>query len=74
MKMGRERAVLCWDIHTSLLNLQIEQVRAELAEVEKGHPGESASNRQRVARLSARLDALHREVISLGPSPRARMG
>ena len=66
--------MLCWDIRTSLLNLQIEQARAELAEVEKGYAVEPASYRQKAARLGARLAELHRQLNNLGPSPRARMG
>ncbi|MGO8947632.1 MAG: hypothetical protein ACLQUY_08210 [Ktedonobacterales bacterium] len=74
MKMGRERTVLCWDVRMSLLNLQIEQVQAELAEVEMGYAVEPASTRQRAARLAARLAELHQQLHNLGPSPRARMG
>ena len=35
MKMGRERMVLGWDIHCSLLNLQIERMQAELTDCAK---------------------------------------
>ncbi len=72
--MGRERSVLCWDIHASLLRSQIEQAQAELAEIEKGHAVEAAGNRLMVTRLAATLADLRRQLHDLGPSPRARMG
>ena len=74
MKMGREREVLCWDIHFSLLRGQIEHLSAELAHLRHGSTVETASYRQRADELTTRLADLHRQLRSLGPSPRARMG
>jgi hypothetical protein len=75
MKMGRERAVLSWDIHAAELKLQIEQVESELAQTQKkGPPPEPANARGRAAWLTARLTELQRQLRDLGPSPRARMG
>jgi hypothetical protein len=74
MKMGREREVLCWDIHFSLLHGQIEHLSAELSHLRRGSTVETASYRQRAEQLTVRLADLHRQLHSLGPSPRARMG
>jgi hypothetical protein len=75
MKMGRERMVLGWDTHAALLNLQIEQVQAELTDAQKKGPSTEGSNtRGRVAWLTARLTELQHQLQALGPSPRARMG
>jgi hypothetical protein len=74
MKMGREREVLCWDIHFSLLRGQIEHLSAELSHLHRGSTIETAGYRQRAEQLTTRLADLHRQLRSLGPSPRARMG
>jgi hypothetical protein len=74
MKMGREREVLSWDIHFSLLHGQIERVEAELSHLRWGSSTESASYRQQTEQLTSKLAELHRQLRSLGPSPRARMG
>ncbi len=74
MKMGREREVLCWDIHFSLLHEQIERMEAEVSHLRRGSTIETASYRQRAEQLTTRLAELHRQLRSLGPSPRARMG
>jgi hypothetical protein len=74
MKMGREREVLSWDIHFSLLHEQIERVEAELSHLRRGSTVETASTRQRAEQLTAKLAELQRQLRSLGPSPRARMG
>jgi len=74
MKMGREREVLSWDIHFSLLHEQIERVEAELSQLRRGSSIEPASYRQQAEQLGAKLADLNRQLRSLGPSPRARMG
>ena len=74
MKMGREREVLSWDIHFSLLHEQIERVEAELSHLRRGSSIESASYRQQSEQLTTKLAELQRQLRSLGPSPRARMG
>jgi hypothetical protein len=74
MKMGREREVLCWDIHFSLLHEQIERMESELSHLGRGSTIETATNRQRAEQLTSKLAELHRQLHSLGPSPRARMG
>jgi hypothetical protein len=74
MKMGREREVLCWDIHFSLLHGQIERTEIELSHLHRGSTVETASYRQGAEQLTTRLADLRRQLRSLGPSPRARMG
>jgi hypothetical protein len=70
MKMGRERAVVRWDIRASLLDGRIAKLEQQLASLNAAGPRE----RERAARLSAELDDLRRQVCALGPSPRAKMG
>ena len=71
MRMGRERDVMRWDTHESLL-----RARLAAAERERAACADPASERDR-----QRLRELEREVIEvrrlldrLGPSPRAKMG
>ncbi|MGH2517871.1 MAG: hypothetical protein ACRDHP_19665 [Ktedonobacterales bacterium] len=71
MKMGRERAVLRWDIHYSLLQERI--ARAEQALASLGAPA-NPRTRERASHLTAELASLHRQRDALGPSPRAKMG
>jgi hypothetical protein len=71
MKMGRERAVLRWDIHASLLEERL--ARAEQARASLGQPTGQRS-RERAAQLDAELAELRRRLAALGPTPRAKMG
>ena len=71
MKIGRERDVLRWDAHASLLRARLTAAERERAALEDSTSG----------RDQQRLRALEREVIEvrrlldrLGPSPRAKMG
>lgn len=75
MKMGRERDILRWDIHTSLLRERIARTEEAIAAIQVG--GEvalSQRDRERVGRLNRELADLRRRLDSLGPSPRAKMG
>ena len=69
MKMGRERAILRWDIHASQLQQRVARVEEQLAAL-----GEPAGPRDRAARLAAELEDLRGQLRALGPSPRAKMG
>ena len=71
MKMGRERAVLRWDIHATLLQERIARVEQALASLESP-PG--PRTRERAAQLTAELADLRRQLAALGPTPRAKMG
>jgi hypothetical protein len=67
MKMGRERNVLRWDIHASLL-------RERLAQVERALGASPAPGGERAAQLAREGAALRQKLQRLGPSPRAKMG
>jgi hypothetical protein len=71
MKMGRERAILRWDIRRSLLEQRI--ARAEQQRAALGLPT-GPRERERVARLTAELEDLRRQLQRIGPSPHAKMG
>jgi hypothetical protein len=71
MKMGRERDVLRWDIHASLLRGRIAGLEASLASAGAREPAHAD---ERIARLERELDAMRRQLAALGPSPRAKMG
>lgn len=72
MWMGRERGVLRWDVHATLLTNELEQAQAALAALPPldATPAMREQRQhlmQECVRLRHRLDAL-------GPSPRAKMG
>ena len=71
MKMGRERDVLRWDVHESLLHARLaaaERARAALAD-----PA-SARDQQRLRELEREMVEVRRLLDRMGPSPRAKMG
>ncbi len=75
MKMGRERDILRWDIHTSLLRERIAHTEEAIAAIQvEGEVVLSQRDRERVVRLNRELTDLRRRLNSLGPSPRAKMG
>ncbi|HLZ25176.1 MAG TPA: hypothetical protein VKQ30_23895 [Ktedonobacterales bacterium] len=67
MKMGRERAVLRWDIHASLLQERIARTEQALSSL-------GAPANQRTRERAAELADLRRQLAALGPTPRAKMG
>lgn len=71
--MGRERDVLRWDIHASLLRETIARVADELAGLERV-PSPTPREREHARHLGNQLDDLERRLRALGPSPRAKMG
>ena len=75
MKMGRERDILRWDIHTSLLHERIARTEEAIVAIQaEGEVVLSQRDRERVGRLNHELSDLRWRVQSLGPSPRAKMG
>ncbi|MGZ3599924.1 MAG: hypothetical protein ACXVCO_14230 [Ktedonobacterales bacterium] len=75
MKMGRERDILRWDIHTSLLRERIARVEEAIADMLiDGEAALSQRDRERVGRLNRELADLRHRLSALGPSPRAKMG
>lgn len=71
--MGRERDVLRWDIHASLLRDAIARASDELAGLEQA-PAPTPRERDRARQLAGQLADLERRLRALGPSPRAKMG
>ncbi len=64
--MGRERAIIRWEVHRQILLEELQRLeQARAASEEKAASEET--ERQRQAELQARLQAM-------GPSPRAKMG
>ncbi|MBF6589741.1 MAG: hypothetical protein IVW57_04325 [Ktedonobacterales bacterium] len=72
MPMGRERAVLRWDIHGTLLRERLERIEATLA-APPAVPATSQERAERERLARERQDVLSR-LRALGPSPRAKMG
>jgi hypothetical protein len=69
--VGHDRAVLRWDVHASLLRLELDQIERELARLDRAAAADTDARR-------ARLENARRRVLScvraLGPSPLAKMG
>lgn len=71
MKMGRERAVMRWDVHASLIEDRIAKLEQQLAPL---NAAAGPRERERAHRLNDELVDLHRQLRAIGPSPRAKMG
>lgn len=71
--MGREREILRWEAHDTLLGDAIARAEAELAALppEDAHTGHE---RERARALAAEIKDLRRRRRELGPSPKAKMG
>jgi coenzyme F420-reducing hydrogenase delta subunit len=65
--MGRERAVIRWEVRQQMLLDELQRVEQELAASEQM---EGAS----VEALQERLKELRAKLHKLGPTPRAKMG
>ena len=63
--MGRERAIIRWDVHRQMLLEELERLK----QAPPASAGQEASEaaRERLTALQARLQAM-------GPSPQAKMG
>lgn len=71
MKMGRERDILRWDIHATLLRERIAQLEAAIAPLPIADSMEAGDQ---FARREHELADLRHRLAALGPSPRAKMG
>jgi len=71
MNMGRERGILRWDVHSTLIMQRLEGAERQLAAMPSPVGGR---DRERMARLSHEVEHLRAELRALGPSPRAKMG
>jgi len=65
--MGRERAVLRWDVHRRMVLDELRRLEQSLAGPGTVDASTAASRRARIEDLRARLQ-------ELGPSPQAKMG
>ncbi len=64
--MGRERAIIRWDVHQQMLLEELRRLEQALAAPQEPGAAETAA-RERLAELRAKLHAM-------GPSPKAKMG
>jgi hypothetical protein len=64
--MGRERAIIRWDVHRQMLLEELERLKQTLL-ASAGQEISEEAMRERLAELQARLQAM-------GPSPQAKMG
>lgn len=64
--MGRERAIIRWDVHRQMLLEEVQRLEQALRASEGKESSDDAA-RERLAELQARLR-------TMGPSPHAKMG
>lgn len=72
MPGGRERNILRWELHTTLLREQIARLDERLARLGTAN-GSSPAAAQREEMLAQRAE-LARRLDAMGPDPRAKMG
>ena len=65
--MGRERAIIRWDIHRQMVLDELHRLEQSLASLPSGDASAAES-------LQARIDELRAKVRLMGPSPQAKMG
>ena len=66
--MGRERAIIRWDVHYQMLLEDVQRLERALAAPE----GQEAKASEKPAR--ERLAELRSKLQAMGPSPKAKMG
>ncbi|HKS70732.1 MAG TPA: hypothetical protein VJQ45_09940 [Ktedonobacterales bacterium] len=71
--MGREREILRWEAHDTLLGDAIARAEDELAAL-PAEDTRSGRERDRAHALAEQIDDLRRRRRELGPSPKAKMG
>lgn len=64
--MGRERAIIRWDVHRQLLLEELQRLE-QARRSSEGKESSEEPTQARLAELRARLQGM-------GPSPRAKMG
>ena len=69
--MGRDRAVLRWGAHTSLLRLELDRIEREIARLD---PAAEVTRYKPLARLEDDRAHVLSRLRALGPSPLAKMG
>ena len=65
--MGRERAVMRWEVRQQMLLDELQRVEQELVVLDQVESGSAEALQERLRELRARLH-------KLGPAPKARMG
>jgi hypothetical protein len=71
MNLGRERGILRWQLHHSMLTQRLARIEETLAGMaEPKGPRE----RERLEQLTRERADLQRRLQALGPSPSAKMG
>lgn len=65
--MGRERAIIRWDVHRQMLLDELRRLEQSLESL----PPENASAAEP---LKARITELRADLRHMGPSPQAKMG
>jgi hypothetical protein len=71
MNMGRERGILRWELHHSLLTQRLARVEETLEGMAEP---KGARERERLEQLTREREDLQRKLQALGPSPSAKMG
>jgi hypothetical protein len=65
--MGRERAIIRWDVHRQMALDELHRLEQSLASLASG-------DASAVESLQARIGELRAKVRLMGPSPQAKMG
>jgi hypothetical protein len=71
MNMGRERGILRWELHHSLLAQRLARIEETLAGMAEP---KGQRERERLEQLTREREDLQRKLQALGPSPSAKMG
>ena len=74
MSGGRERSVIVWDVHWTLLSERFEVVCSELERLTDTEKPLSGKRLERRQELEAERQGLLLALSRLGPTPRAKMG
>lgn len=74
MHMGREREIVRWEIHDTLLAEAMAEAAAELAALPQDDAARTERERERARNLAEQIDDLGRRRRALGPNPKAKMG
>ncbi len=65
--MGRERAIIRWDVHRQMLLDELRRLEQSLASLPPEDAGAAES-------LKARIEEVRASLRHMGPSPQAKMG
>lgn len=71
---GRERSVIVWEVHWTLLSDRYNAVRNDLEQLAEAEKSPSGKAPARLLELEVERQRLLLELSRLGPAPRAKMG